>query len=156
MQFAEFLLQNWNLQWTSHFHHFRSLYRTFWSCIFVFATGSRNHVDDVSGIGAPVKKSPAFDFSSWGDSPQKKHLGITGWWLSHPSEKYEFVSIIRNIWKKICQTTNQDNVWFIRSCLESILLKLYKIIGFTYVHVPWFRQFRPAWRRVKHRRHEDF
>ena len=45
-----------------------------------------------------------------GIHPKKKHLGITGWWLSHPSEKYEFVSIIRNIWKKICQTTNQDNV----------------------------------------------
>jgi hypothetical protein len=35
----------------------------------------------------------------------------TGWWLSHPSEKYEFVSWddeIPNIWKKkMFQTTNQ-------------------------------------------------
>ena len=38
----------------------------------------------------------------------------TGWWLSHPSEKYEFVSWddeIPNIWKnkkKMFQTTNQE------------------------------------------------
>jgi hypothetical protein len=34
---------------------------------------------------------------------------ITGWWLTYPSEKYEFVSWdyeIRNIWQKMFQTTN--------------------------------------------------
>ena len=37
---------------------------------------------------------------------------ISGWWLTHPSEKYEFVSWdddIPNIWKKYFQTTNQ--IW---------------------------------------------
>ena len=34
----------------------------------------------------------------------------TGWWLSHPSEKYEFVTWddkIPKIWDKMIQTTNQ-------------------------------------------------
>ena len=37
-------------------------------------------------------------------------ITITGWWLSHPSEKYEFVSWdddIANIWTKMFQTTKQ-------------------------------------------------
>jgi hypothetical protein len=44
---------------------------------------------------------------------------FSGWWLTYPSEKYEFVSWddeIPNIWEKMFQTTNQfllanDSVW---------------------------------------------
>ena len=47
---------------------------------------------------------------------------MTGWWLTHPSEKYEFVKVswddeIPNIWKVIkamFQTTNQMK--YLRKC----------------------------------------
>ena len=41
----------------------------------------------------------------------------TGWWLSHPSEKYEFVNRddeLPNIWKNkihVPVTTNQRMIW---------------------------------------------
>jgi len=44
---------------------------------------------------------------------QKQSLqknGITGWWYTYPSEKYEFVSWdddIPNIWENMFKTTNQ-------------------------------------------------
>jgi hypothetical protein len=53
-----------------------------------------------------TRPRPGFKSSS-------KIQNLSGWWLSHPSEKYDIVSwdkIISNIWKFIkimFQTTNQ-------------------------------------------------
>ena len=40
------------------------------------------------------------------------NVNNTGWWLTYPSEQYDFVSWyddIPNIWKRMFQTTNQYN-----------------------------------------------
>ena len=58
------------------------------------------HVDDVSGIAAVYQKSPAFDFSSWGDSPPKKTFRDHWLVVSTPLKNMK-VSIIPNIWKNI-------------------------------------------------------
>ena len=52
---------------------------------------------------------------------------MTGWWLTHPSEKYEFVKVswddeIPNIWKVIkamFQTTNQISSLYYVTCYIS-------------------------------------
>ena len=55
-----------------------------------------------------------------GFKSSSKNQNLSGWWLSHPSEKYDFISwdkIIPNIWKFIkfmFQTTNQ--LWVSLSC----------------------------------------
>jgi hypothetical protein len=39
---------------------------------------------------------------------------MTGWWLSHPSEKYDFVSWdyeIPNIWKNSIHVANHQPEW---------------------------------------------
>jgi hypothetical protein len=45
-----------------------------------------------------------------------KNIKLAGWWLTYPSEKYEFVSWdddIPNVWrKKMFQTTNQPSSKF--------------------------------------------
>ena len=52
-------------------------------------------------------------FCWWLNPPEKYEKVIGGWWLSHPSEKYEsqlrVETIIPNIWtkKNKFQTTNQ-------------------------------------------------
>ena len=61
------------------------------------------------------------------------HFHITGWWLSHPSEKYEFVSWdydIPNMMEKIihsCSSHHQPDYHYIPPVMESTMFTHKKI-----------------------------
>ena len=62
---------------------------------------------------------------------------MTGWWLTYPSEKYEFVSWdyeLPNIWKFMFQTTNQmKSICFILcSCISMHIMHTPAILSATF------------------------